>query len=582
MNKITYIAIMLLALASTTVVAQNRKKDTLSTKVVDVVKSYAPTIADAEKKREDAKVKDSLTVKKKQINYTINSVPVASTFVPDKGKAATVKQKVIRGDYQDSYIGGGFGMLNTFYADANITYNLNDNGKASFLLNHLSSSDEIEEVFPEMNYSNSSAEIRYDYQSQELLWGINADISRRLHNWYGIRENTFTRNQLRGKVDDMQQIYFDYGLAGYLQWANPYFKGLDFSFRGLSDHFESKELNVKAQPSFEIPLTDEQKINANVLVDYYDGSFTRKYNTINEINNRWMLFGINPSYQMDIDNLNLKLGVSLMYVDANKSGESKFKAYPDVEATYTFNENAILHAGIRGTLQQNTFEKLTKTNPYLAPIQEIKPTNVQADAFLGINGKVGNDLLYRLQGSYRQYKEMPLFTTFTETPTIASEILPYQYYNAFKAIYDDVSDFELLASIGGNLQDIVTFNFEGKYNSYAARNQREDTAWNLPNVRVSLYTDFKILPNLFAGFDLFYTGKRYDIDYQLTPAIPEKISLEGYFDLNLHADYTFNKHWQVFLKGNNLTSQHYKRWAYYPSQGVQIFAGIRYLFSLNN
>jgi len=313
MNKITYIALMLLGLASSSVVAQSRK-DSLTTKVVDVVKSYAPTIADAEKKREDAKVKDSLTVKKKQINYTINSVPVASTFVPDKGKAATVKQKVIRGDYQDSYIGGGFGMLNTFYADANITYNLNDNGKASFLLNHLSSSDEIEEVFPEMNYSNSSAEIRYDYQSQELLWGINADISRRLHNWYGIRENTFTRNQLRGKVDDMQQIYFDYGLAGYLQWANPYFKGLDFSFRGLSDHFESKELNVKAQPSFEVPLTDEQKINANVLVDYYDGSFTRKYNTINEINNRWMLFGINPSYQMDIDNLNLGTGFLLEFI----------------------------------------------------------------------------------------------------------------------------------------------------------------------------------------------------------------------------------------------------------------------------
>ena len=212
MNKITYIALMFLALASSSAIAQSRK-DSLTTKVVDVVKSYAPTIADADKKREDAKIKDSLTVKKKKINYTIYSVPVASTFVPDKGRAAAVKQKVVREDYQNSYIAGGLGMLNTFYADANLNYRVNDNGRASFLLNHLSSSDDAEEVVPDMNYSNSSAELRYDYQSQDVLWGINADVGRRLHNWYGIRKNTFTAADLRGKVDDVNQIYFDYGLG---------------------------------------------------------------------------------------------------------------------------------------------------------------------------------------------------------------------------------------------------------------------------------------------------------------------------------------------------------------------------------
>ena len=205
MNKITYIALMLLALASSSAIAQSRK-DSLTTKVVDVVKSYAPTIADADKKREDAKIKDSLTVKKKKINYTIYSVPVASTFVPDKGRAAAIKQKIVREDYQNSYIAGGLGMLNTFYADANLNYQVNDKGRASFLLNHLSSSDDADEVIPEMNYSNSSAELRYDYQSQDVLWGINGDIGRRLHNWYGIRKNTFTRASLRGKVDEMNQI----------------------------------------------------------------------------------------------------------------------------------------------------------------------------------------------------------------------------------------------------------------------------------------------------------------------------------------------------------------------------------------
>ncbi|WGU69206.1 hypothetical protein QIU19_05415 [Capnocytophaga canimorsus] len=44
--------------------AQNGKRD-LGVKEVNVVKSYTPTIADAYKKKEDANLKDSLTLAKK-------------------------------------------------------------------------------------------------------------------------------------------------------------------------------------------------------------------------------------------------------------------------------------------------------------------------------------------------------------------------------------------------------------------------------------------------------------------------------------------------------------------------------------
>jgi len=577
MNR--YITLIGLCIATVLPAIGQSRKDSLSTKVVDVVKSYAPTIADANKKREDAKLKDSLTVKKKKIAYSINSVPVASTFVPEKGKPAVVKPKVIREDYTTSYVGGGVGLLSTLYADANITYPLTDKGRLSLLVDHISVSDDNEDIIPEMNYSLTDASLHYDYQGQEMLWGLKGYFGRSLHNWYGIRPNVFTRNDLRGKVDDMQQIYLRYGVGGYLQWQNPYFKGLDFSVDALGDHFNSKEVNLKAQPTFEVPLTEEQLVRAHLLLDYYEGSFSRQHNTLNELTNRWMLFGLTPSYQLMIDNLSLRLGVSLLYVDANRSDQDKFKAYPAVEATYTLSDDAILISGIKGTMQQNTLSKLSKENPFVAPMLELKPTNVQADAFVGINGKVTTDLQYRLQASYRQSKEKPLFTTFTETPTIASEILPYQYYNAFKVVYDEVNDVELLATLSGKLKDIVNFTFEGQYNHYKARTQIDNTAWNLPSVKVSLYTDFRILPTLYAGMDIFYIGNRYDLDYVLPTTItPEKITLNGYLDVNLHADYTFSKHWQVFLKANNLSTQRHTLWAYYPSQGLQIYGGVRYLF----
>ena len=81
---------------------------------------------------------------------------------------------------------------------------------------------------------------------------------------------------------------------------------------------------------------------------------------------------------------------------------------------------------------------------------------------------------------------------------------------------------------------------------------------------------------------MFYTGAREDLDYQIGSAVTEKINLSGYLDLNFHIDYTFNKNWQVFLKANNLTTQRYERWVYYPSQSIQAFAGIKYIFKLGD
>ena len=329
-----------------------------------------------------------------------------------------------------------------------------------------------------------------------------------------------------------------------------------------------------------MPLIDGQQVQGKLLFDYYEGNFTRQDNFVNEIKNRWMLFGVQPAYHLKAGNLSAKLGVSMLYVDANQTDDDKFKAYPDVEASYALTPDAILHGGIKGTMQQNTLSKLSERNPYLAPMLELKPTNVQVDAFVGVNGKVATGLQYRVQGSYRLSKEKPLITTFTERPIDPNNPLPYQYYNAFGVVYDRVSEIEGKVAMEGNLKEFFFFTLEGKYNYYKADNQYEHIAWNLPQIQVSLYSDFKILPNLFAGIDIFYIGNRYDLDYLIGTIEPKKITLNGYIDVNLHADYTLNKHFQLFAKANNLSAKNHELWAYYHSQGLQIYGGLRFLFGL--
>ncbi|MDO5104634.1 MAG: TonB-dependent receptor [Capnocytophaga sp.] len=570
---------LLLLLPSAALMAQN-KKDSLTTKVIDVVKSYVPTIADAYKKREDANIKkDSLTLAKKEITYSIYSVPVASTFVPDKGKASTIKKVTKQETYQDSYIGGAFGNLRTIYGDASVTLPVSDESNLAFLFNHLSSNGEVKGIIPDNDYVKTSADARYDYLDRDVNWGVGLDFGRKVYHWYGVQKGFYTDEQL-GKLSNIQQTYLGYGLSGYVKLADSYFDGLDLLFRGFSDKFDSSEINARIAPSFQVPISDgEQKIRLNLLFDYYSGSFARGYVTTDAVSNKWMLLGVNPSYHFSTGDLDLKLGATIAYAGGHPTQDSNFKAFPDVEVLYRIGGgNTIVHAAVRGMLQQNTFEKLTDVNPYLAPIQLINPTNVTMDISGALKGELTTGLHYKLQGGYKQYENLPLFTTYTElnSPVV---MLGYQHNNSFRVVYDKVTEFGFSAGLSGNVSNIFFFDLEGKINGYSAKNEAE--AWNLPRTRVSLFTDVKIIEGLFAGFDVFHVGSRYEADYATAiGATPNKLTLESYFDLNFHADYTLNKKLMIFVRANNLMSDNYQRWAYYPTHGFQVFGGVKYLFSL--
>src|SRR5690606_40432187 len=80
----------------------------LDPEVVNIVKPYTPTISDAFKVKETPSLNDSISTTKKEVKYSIFSVPVASTFTPAKGKATTVeKAKPIK--LYDNYATLGFG-----------------------------------------------------------------------------------------------------------------------------------------------------------------------------------------------------------------------------------------------------------------------------------------------------------------------------------------------------------------------------------------------------------------------------------------------------------------------------------------
>src|SRR5210317_1291696 len=89
-----------------------QKVDTLKTEEIRVVKPYTPTISDAFKIQSVPKLNQTSLRPKPEVNYSIFSVPVASTFTPSKGKVqqlgGTKKEK-----FYQNYITAGFGNYGT-------------------------------------------------------------------------------------------------------------------------------------------------------------------------------------------------------------------------------------------------------------------------------------------------------------------------------------------------------------------------------------------------------------------------------------------------------------------------------------
>ncbi len=111
-NRADYDSIAFLAMSA----GFAQEKENIGTETVDVVRPYKANISDAFKVRDVPALDDSTLLKKKKIQYSIFSVPVASTFVPAKGKVSGVERKKAGYAY-NTYVSLGLGNYSTALLD---------------------------------------------------------------------------------------------------------------------------------------------------------------------------------------------------------------------------------------------------------------------------------------------------------------------------------------------------------------------------------------------------------------------------------------------------------------------------------
>lgn len=574
--QIIFLAVMVLFTAAP-MIAQ--EKDDLGTEVVNIVKPYTPTISDAFKIKETPALNDSVTTQKQPVEYTIFSVPVASTFTPAKGKATTVeKAKPVK--LYDNYASLGFGNYTSILGELYSNFEISRTDNAGFFFRHNSSQGDIDGVRTENKYYDTQLDAHYASRQRDATYQLNAGAEHQVFNWYGLPAPFNTVDDAVVRDLDLQQTYVSGYVGGSIAVNESFFEKIAANVRYTGDGFSTQELHVTAQPEFSFPLsTVTLKVDGDV--DYVSGNFDRRYASEEAINYSWVNAGILPSLVYVNKDLTVALGVKAYASLDTQNSDSEINIFPNINLSYrVVDELLIAYGGAEGGIHQNTFYDFKEENPFISPTLFIAPTRELYNGFGGVKGKLSNSIGYNVRASYGKEENKALFKANPYNGRIG-EYEPYALGNSFNVVYDDINTLALFGELNVEMSDVFTLGVNGTYYSYDTTNEEEP--WNLPDMEVSVFSNFNITPQLYGGASLFYRGERKDllVDQDrlttVTPRITE-VTLDGYLDANLHFGYRFTDRLAVFIKGSNLLSNNYEKWVNYPVQGIQGLVGATYKF----
>ncbi|WP_293301978.1 TonB-dependent receptor [Allomuricauda sp.] len=581
MQKRTYIFSLIFLSLYGIVVAQ--ETDDIGTETVTVVKPYSPTVSDAFKIKSAPNLNDSIVLQKKKIDYSIFSVPVASTFTPAKGKASGVERTPPPTLY-NSYASVGLGNYNNALVDVYTSREFNrGEDLLDFGLTHQSSRGDLDSTPLETDFYNTKLNASYAKKDRYMDWGASIGLQHQLYNWYGIENDAFDETTVAAM--DEQQNYFNAEAKAHLNMEDSFFKTGNILLRRFWDATESGENRVVINPTLELPITEEL-VTIGAKVDFVNGNFKNASlnNTANdgEINYSQLQAGVTPSLLILRDDLTVNLGASFVYGLDTENSDSNFYIYPAVTASYrVLDENVIAYGGIEGELKQNSYHDFVMDNPYVSPTLNIMPTDQQYEGYVGLKGQLTSNIGYNIKGSYTAENGKPLFFLNPQN-LLRDDEKSYYYGNSFQVFYDDVKTL----GIFGELNVDVNRNFSLGVNAefYDYDTETDNPAWNLPTIKGSLFMDYQINDQWYFGANLFYVGERDDLVSQATVGaepfeFPSAIvTLDSFFDANAHAGYHINEQLSVFVKASNIANSDYQRWANFRVQGFQALAGVSYKF----
>lgn len=563
-----FILIPIFFLTVFTMTAQD--DDDLKTEEVNIVKPYTPKIKDAFKIKKNPVISASEISSKKEVTYTINSFPVASTFTPSKGQAQEVAKKK-RALIYENYASVGFGNYTTPKIEAFVhtsTTRYNDIG-ARF--NFHASQGGLNDVALDNDFIDTSISAYYKNSVNDFDWKTGVKYHYQKQNWYGLpSENSLTDAQI--KQIDPEQVYNGFNIDGDITYYDATFTGVKINMNLFTDAYNSSEFQALVVPKFEFGILNEW-LKTDLRLEYITGSFDQNYLNTNALNYSFYNLGFGAKLPLDFDLLHIDLGGRLVYTVDATNDAAKLFLYPDVTATYELIQNIMtIYTSATGDLHQQSYQKFVHDNLYVSPTLRIDRTHEKYKAKLGLKGKLASNMSFNMYTSYKDENNKPLYKLNTLFPTIKNN---YHYANSFTVVYDDVQTLAFAGELSYDFSKAFKLGGSLNYNIY--KTSLQDEAWNLPTLKSSVFAKYDA-NKISVGTNLFIVGERKD--QYVDDSTITKITNKSYIDLNVNIGYRFTSRLHAFINGNNLFGNNYQKITNYNVQGIQVLGGVTYKFDL--
>lgn len=547
----------------------SRTDDTLKTKDVVIVKEFEPVISEAFKINDNPRIVDTLKPQTGELSYTTLKKQIDTEFEVLPIRAAVMKGEPLEKLYK-AYARGGYGLYNTALGELYINNLRSRTKNYGFRANHLSSTGNIKNV-GYSGYSNTSAEL-YGKQIfyNKILSGAGSYSYDRYH-FYGFDTrvdtiglptdfyaDTLAKNAIQ---QNFQKMAGEVRFKSYFRDSN--LVNFDLYARGynVKDAFNANETNVKFTGALD-RFYDENQIFLNFGADY-----NQYQNSLGTFNNT--LINLEPAFATGGEKWRVKLGLRTF---VNADTITTFKAYPIAFASYNLVGNYMVpYVGYEGNLSRNNFDQLRQTNPFLQNDQAVAVSNNKYKVYGGVRGQFSSNSSFNLKASQELIENYALFVN--DYSNLVA--------NRFLVVYDTAEVTTLTAEF--SYQQKEKLNIYGRGDYFIFNMQREARAWHTPDFRGTLGATYDLQDKIMLKAEFSYISKQYAKSYN--PADGEAVGygayakeLKGLVDINLGAEYRYNKNISGWISLQNLASMNYERWNLYPTQGFLGMLGFTYSF----
>lgn len=536
---------------------------------ITVVATFDPIIPDAFKISSNPAVDDSIT-SVPIMNYNI--MPRLADVKPTIEPLPAVKlvAEPISKLYRN-YIRAGIGNYAALYGELFMSSLRSKQYLTSVHLKHQSAAGEIKGYGLPANSRNEAAITASKYFDEHTLSGKVFYYRDGLH-LYGYKPADFPDTTI--KKDDVKQRYYKAGASATFGSNYKNNDELNHSF-GLSYYhmaglYENSENNLNFTTTFD-KRYDLLQLGTDQILGFTGGyNFLNQKDSLAKTNSGILL--INPFIKAEVNEYSFMAGIKLNIATGKVS---KVRLYPVAEARLELIPDALkLYAGFTGSMERSSLQSITEQNLY---ISSAIPWDYEYERFKiygGFESNISRSFNFNGSISSSTFENFPLFITDTSAYLL----------NSFTVVYDNISAVKLK----GELEFIKTahlhLGLNGTYTHY--KKGEQEYAWYKPAYEFEFTGRYDIQNKIVITAKAIINGSVWAAvpikpTYRILARdkyIFEAQKIKGWTDINLGAEYRFNKALSFWINFNNLTNNKYYRWNNYRSYGFNLLGGLSYSF----